>query len=153
MLKRVKSSFVLQDSSSSLIKKDSSIHSQESNNNNNIITFKLSEEGSFGTSPKIPSLFSHAESNFMKACGLCRKKFSPQKNIYIYRGDQSFCSDDCRCRKILIDELREEIYMDEMKETAMELQTKETVVSSSTRLVTNVGNGLPPRRNRVQVAG
>ncbi|MCL7032707.1 hypothetical protein MKW94_006530 [Papaver nudicaule] len=102
----------------------------------------------------MPSLFSQAESNFLKACGLCRKKFSPEKNIYMYRGDQSFCSDDCRCRKILIDELREEIYLDEMNETAtMELQTKETLLSSSTRLVTNVGIGLPPRRNRVEVAG
>ncbi|MCL7039409.1 hypothetical protein MKW94_005063 [Papaver nudicaule] len=150
MLKRTKSTLVLQDSSSSLTKKDS-IFSQESNSNN-IITFKLSEEGSFEPSSKMPSIFSHSESNFLKACGLCRKKLSPEKNIYMYRGDQSFCSDYCRCRKILIDELREEIYMDEMNETATELQTKETVVSSSARLVTNVGNGLPPRRNHIRAA-
>ncbi|MCL7025494.1 hypothetical protein MKW94_015267 [Papaver nudicaule] len=148
MLKRAKSTLVLQDSSSSPIKKDS-IFSQDSNNKP---TFKLSEEGSFETPSKMPSLFASQESNFMKACGLCRKKLSPEKNIYMYRGDQSFCSDDCRCRKILIDELREEIYLDELKETAMELQTKETVLSSSARLVTNVGNGLPPRRNHIRAA-
>ncbi|MCL7036805.1 hypothetical protein MKW94_008453 [Papaver nudicaule] len=148
MLKRTKTTLVLQDSSSSLTKKDS-IFSQDSNNKP---TFKLSEEGSFEPLSKMPSIFSQAESNFLKACGLCRKRLSPQKNIYMYRGDQSFCSDDCRCRKILIDELREEIYMDEMNETATELQTKETVVSSSARLVTNVGNGLPPRRNHIRAA-
>ncbi|KAI3968899.1 hypothetical protein MKW92_034601 [Papaver armeniacum] len=125
--------------------------SQESNNNIVAVkpTFKLSG-GSIKTSSS-NGIFSSSssETNFLKACGLCRKKLSPQKNIYVYKGDQSFCSDDCRCRKILIEELlMEEI---EEEETTMEVPTKETV-SSSLHFATNVGNGLPPRRNHVQAA-
>ncbi|KAI3920637.1 hypothetical protein MKW92_020998 [Papaver armeniacum] len=123
--------------------------SQESNNNIVAVkpTFKLSG-GSIKTSSN--GIFSSSsETNFLKACGLCRKKLSPQKNIYMYKGDQSFCSDDCRCRKILIEELlMEEI---EEEETTMEVPTKETV-SSSLHFATNVGNGLPPRRNHVHAA-
>ncbi|KAI3974720.1 hypothetical protein MKX01_002250 [Papaver californicum] len=91
---------------------------------------------------------SSQESNFLKACGLCRKRLSPQKNIYMYKGDQSFCSDDCRCRKILI----EELLMEDIEEdTTMEIPSKETV-SSSIHFVTNVGNGLPPRKNHTRAA-
>ncbi|KAI3847905.1 hypothetical protein MKX03_026144 [Papaver bracteatum] len=125
------------------------ISSQESNSNIIAVkpTFKLSG-GSLKTSSN--GIFSSvSESNFMKACSLCRKKLSPLKNIYMYKGDQSFCSDDCRCRKILIEELlMEEI---EEEETTMEVPTKE-IVSSSIYFATNLGNGLPPRRNRVQAA-
>ncbi|KAI3833547.1 hypothetical protein MKW98_024546 [Papaver atlanticum] len=153
MLRRAKSTLVLQESTSLFIKKDSSISSQESNN---IIavkpTFKLSG-GSLKTSSKMSNgiFTSVSESNFMKACGLCRKKLSPLKNIYMYKGDQSFCSDDCRCRKILI----EELLMEEMEEeTTTELVPRKEISSSSTHFATNinVGNGLPPRRNHVRAA-
>ncbi|KAI3974721.1 hypothetical protein MKX01_002251 [Papaver californicum] len=156
MLRRTKSILVLQDFSSSSLAKKNSIFSQESNNNsNNIIvgeppTFKLSEEGSFETSSssKMPSIFSQQSSSFLKACGLCRKKLSPEMNIYMYKGDQCFCSDDCRCRKILI----EELLMDEIEEeTTMEVPNKD-ILSSSPHFATNVGNGLPPRRNHVRAA-
>ncbi|KAI3847907.1 hypothetical protein MKX03_026146 [Papaver bracteatum] len=155
MLKRTKSTLVLQDSFSSSLTKKNSIFSQESNNNNNIIlgrpTFKLSEEGSFETSsPKMSSIFSQESSNFLKACGLCRKKLTPQKNIYMYRGDQAFCSDDCRCRKILIEELLMEKIEEE--ETTTELITKNQISSSSAHFGTNIGNGLLPRRNHVRAA-
>ncbi|KAI3847906.1 hypothetical protein MKX03_026145 [Papaver bracteatum] len=123
--------------------------SQESNN---IIavkpTFKLSGGSSKTSSKKLNGIFSSSESNFLKACGLCRKKLSPLKNIYMYKGDQSFCSDDCRCRKILI----EELLMEEMEEeTTMEIPTKE-IASSSAYFATNVGNGLPPRRSHIPAA-
>ncbi|MCL7028060.1 hypothetical protein MKW94_016062 [Papaver nudicaule] len=146
MLRRARSTLVLQESTSLFIKTDSSISTQESNN---IIavkpTFKLSG-GSLKTSSKTsnsifssPSTYSQ-ESNFLKACGLCRKKLSPLKNIYMYGGDQGFCSDNCRCRKILI----EELLMEEMEETTDEL------VSSSTHFASNAGNGQPPRPNHVR---
>ncbi|KAI3833546.1 hypothetical protein MKW98_024545 [Papaver atlanticum] len=149
MLRRARSTLVLQESTSLLIKnQDSMISSQESNN---IIavkpTFKLGG-GSLKTASK--GIFSSvSESNFMKACGLCRKKLSPLKNIFMYKGDQSFCSDDCRCRKILIEELlMEEI---EEEETTMEVSTK-GIISSSLHFASNLGNGLPPQRNHVQAA-
>ncbi|KAJ7951442.1 Protein of unknown function (DUF581) [Quillaja saponaria] len=44
---------------------------------------------------------------FLKTCNLCKKKFNPDKDIYMYRGDQGFCSVKCRKRQIGLDEIRE----------------------------------------------
>ncbi|GAA0163343.1 hypothetical protein LIER_19234 [Lithospermum erythrorhizon] len=53
-------------------------------------------------------------SNFLDNCFLCRKKLLPCHDIYMYKGDMAFCSEECRSR---------EIYMDE-KEAAMKANTK-----------------------------
>ncbi|KAL6656055.1 hypothetical protein ACP70R_006881 [Stipagrostis hirtigluma subsp. patula] len=45
--------------------------------------------------------------SFLKACSLCRRELSPNKDVYMYRGDQGFCSEECRRRQILLDEARE----------------------------------------------
>ncbi|GMI93651.1 hypothetical protein HRI_003034400 [Hibiscus trionum] len=47
------------------------------------------------------------ESCFLKSCQLCRKKLSLDKEVYMYRGDQGFCSIDCRERQIVLDEMEE----------------------------------------------
>ncbi|URE00542.1 PPR repeat, partial [Musa troglodytarum] len=44
---------------------------------------------------------------FLKACFLCRKELSPHKDVYMYRGDQGFCSEECRQDQILLDERTE----------------------------------------------
>ncbi|KAK4267138.1 hypothetical protein QN277_023961 [Acacia crassicarpa] len=44
---------------------------------------------------------------FLKTCSLCNKILSPDKDIYMYRGDQGFCSIECRNRQIVMDEMRE----------------------------------------------
>ncbi|XP_004510561.1 FCS-Like Zinc finger 17-like [Cicer arietinum] len=44
---------------------------------------------------------------FLKTCNLCNKKLSPHKDIYMYRGDQGFCSIECRNRQIFLDEMKE----------------------------------------------
>ncbi|CAI9757734.1 unnamed protein product [Fraxinus pennsylvanica] len=58
------------------------------------------------------------DSSFLKSCFLCNKHLSLDKEVYMYRGDQGFCSVECRSRQI---------YMDEMKET--EISTKKVLVS------------------------
>ncbi|PWZ56816.1 Protein MARD1 [Zea mays] len=51
---------------------------------------------------------SHAFScSFLKACYLCKRELSPDKDVYMYRGDQGFCSEECRWQQILVDEARE----------------------------------------------
>ncbi|KAL5219786.1 hypothetical protein ABZP36_024499 [Zizania latifolia] len=45
--------------------------------------------------------------SFLKACSLCRRELSPTKDVYMYRGDQGFCSEECRWQQIVIDEARE----------------------------------------------
>lgn len=76
------------------------------------------------------------ELGFLKSCCLCRRELKPCKDVYMYRycswlnddalfetlikiskngfdlssrcrGDQGFCSDECRSRRILLDERRE----------------------------------------------
>ncbi|KAF8011271.1 hypothetical protein BT93_J1779 [Corymbia citriodora subsp. variegata] len=44
---------------------------------------------------------------FLKSCHLCRKRLSPHEDIYMYRGEQGFCSVECRERQIAIDEMTE----------------------------------------------
>ncbi|KAE9595869.1 hypothetical protein Lal_00031114 [Lupinus albus] len=44
---------------------------------------------------------------FLKTCNLCNKQLSPDKDIYMYRGDEGFCSVECRNRQIVLDEMRE----------------------------------------------
>ncbi|XP_019430225.1 PREDICTED: uncharacterized protein LOC109337656 [Lupinus angustifolius] len=44
---------------------------------------------------------------FLKTCSLCNKQLSPDKDIYMYRGDEGFCSVECRNKQIVLDEMRE----------------------------------------------
>ncbi|KAL6653645.1 hypothetical protein ACP70R_008569 [Stipagrostis hirtigluma subsp. patula] len=44
------------------------------------------------------------ESSFLQRCFLCHRELADGKDIYIYRGDRAFCSEECRCRHILLDE-------------------------------------------------
>lgn len=44
---------------------------------------------------------------FLSLCYSCNKKLEEGKDIYIYRGEKSFCSMECRSREILIDEAME----------------------------------------------
>ncbi|RCV11791.1 hypothetical protein SEVIR_2G223700v4 [Setaria viridis] len=45
--------------------------------------------------------------SFLRACSLCLRELSPNKDVYMYRGDQGFCSEECRCQQMLRDEARE----------------------------------------------
>nr|GEX81993.1 hypothetical protein [Tanacetum cinerariifolium] len=55
---------------------------------------------------QIPSS-SCSNSCFLKSCFLCHKHLSPNKDVYMYRGDQGFCSEECRNRQIYIDDIKE----------------------------------------------
>ncbi|KAE9615309.1 hypothetical protein Lal_00048232 [Lupinus albus] len=45
--------------------------------------------------------------SFLKTCTLCNKQLNLDKDIYMYRGDEGFCSVECRNRQIVLDEMRE----------------------------------------------
>ncbi|GLT59996.1 hypothetical protein SLA2020_327870 [Shorea laevis] len=53
-----------------------------------------------------PATAATPESCFLKSCHLCNKKLSLDKEVYMYRGDQGFCSIGCRERQIVMDEMR-----------------------------------------------
>ncbi|KAK8709836.1 hypothetical protein V6N13_060838 [Hibiscus sabdariffa] len=42
--------------------------------------------------------------DFLQHCFLCRQELLPGKDIYMYKGDRGFCSEECRCRQIFMDE-------------------------------------------------
>ncbi|KAL2341780.1 hypothetical protein Fmac_009720 [Flemingia macrophylla] len=44
------------------------------------------------------------EPTFLDQCFLCKKRLLPGKDIYMYKGDRAFCSVECRCKQIFMDE-------------------------------------------------
>ncbi|CAJ1963367.1 unnamed protein product [Sphenostylis stenocarpa] len=44
------------------------------------------------------------EPTFLHQCFLCRNRLLPGKDIYMYKGDRAFCSVECRCKQIFMDE-------------------------------------------------
>ncbi|KAF7135282.1 hypothetical protein RHSIM_Rhsim08G0243900 [Rhododendron simsii] len=51
--------------------------------------------------------FSHESNSFLKSCFLCTKELSLDKDVYMYKGNQGFCSVECRDRQIYMDEIKE----------------------------------------------
>ncbi|XP_020203064.1 FCS-Like Zinc finger 13 [Cajanus cajan] len=49
---------------------------------------------------------SYPTSDFLSSCHLCRKNLNG-KDIYMYRGEKAFCSNECRSRQIMKDERKE----------------------------------------------
>ncbi|KAF7816940.1 FCS-Like Zinc finger 6-like [Senna tora] len=48
-----------------------------------------------------------AESDFLRACSLCKRRLVPGRDIYMYRGDSAFCSQECRQKQMIQDERKE----------------------------------------------
>ncbi|TKY72580.1 hypothetical protein E2542_SST01323 [Spatholobus suberectus] len=58
-------------------------------------------------SPSAVNVSQHSrfqETTFLDLCFLCRKRLLPGKDIYMYKGDRAFCSVECRCKQIFMDE-------------------------------------------------
>ncbi|OAY72391.1 hypothetical protein ACMD2_03913 [Ananas comosus] len=53
---------------------------------------------------------------FLRACGLCRRRLAPGRDIFMYRGDIAFCSLECRQQQINQDERKEKCSLTSMKE-------------------------------------
>ncbi|RCV07819.1 hypothetical protein SEVIR_1G281500v4 [Setaria viridis] len=45
--------------------------------------------------------------HFLDACFLCRKPLAGNSDIFMYRGDTAFCSDECRSAQMAADEAAE----------------------------------------------
>ncbi|KAJ8557930.1 hypothetical protein K7X08_004696 [Anisodus acutangulus] len=45
--------------------------------------------------------------HFLEACFLCKKQLGHNKDIFMYRGDTPFCSEECRQEQIDMDEANE----------------------------------------------
>ncbi|KAI8561690.1 hypothetical protein RHMOL_Rhmol04G0360000 [Rhododendron molle] len=55
-------------------------------------------------SPSPPPSMPLPATGFLDRCFLCCQRLLPGKDIYMYKGDRAFCSVECRCRQIFMDE-------------------------------------------------
>ncbi|KAL4335959.1 hypothetical protein GQ457_07G010970 [Hibiscus cannabinus] len=51
--------------------------------------------------------FEDHQPHFLDACFLCRKSLRGNNDIFMYRGDTPFCSEECRQEQIDVDEAKE----------------------------------------------
>ncbi|RDX88625.1 hypothetical protein CR513_29759, partial [Mucuna pruriens] len=51
--------------------------------------------------------FEDQHPHFLAACSLCKKPLGDNRDIFMYRGDTPFCSEECRQEQIEIDEAKE----------------------------------------------
>ncbi|OIV94105.1 hypothetical protein TanjilG_05485 [Lupinus angustifolius] len=51
--------------------------------------------------------FEDHKPHFLQACFLCKKTLGNNSDIFMYRGDTPFCSEECRAEQIDIDEAKE----------------------------------------------
>ncbi|XP_059642059.1 FCS-Like Zinc finger 2-like [Cornus florida] len=49
----------------------------------------------------------HHQPHFLEACSLCKKPLGDNRDIFMYRGDTPFCSEECRQKQIEKDEAEE----------------------------------------------
>ncbi|XP_022941167.1 uncharacterized protein LOC111446546 [Cucurbita moschata] len=76
-----------------------------SNDLNDMIKNEVKEiESPLSAQSNLDVSFSCQPIDFLSFCYFCNKKLESGKDIYIYRGEKSFCSSDCRYREILIEE-------------------------------------------------
>ncbi|XP_041001059.1 FCS-Like Zinc finger 15-like isoform X1 [Juglans microcarpa x Juglans regia] len=68
---------------------------------------------------------------FLDQCFLCYEKLLPGKDIYMYKGDRAFCSVECRCRQIFMDE-EESLSKNHCSLAAMKPTSSSSSSSSST---------------------
>ncbi|XP_047950088.1 FCS-Like Zinc finger 14-like [Salvia hispanica] len=50
-----------------------------------------------------------AYADFLNSCGMCEKKLHGL-DVFMYRGDKAFCSAECRCKQISMDEQKEKCH-------------------------------------------
>ena len=62
-----------------------------------------------GMSSKSMSYSFGKENHFLDFCSLCKTKLYLGDDIYMYRGDTPFCSEECRQDQIEIDERNEKM--------------------------------------------
>ncbi|XVF10953.1 hypothetical protein REPUB_Repub07fG0227700 [Reevesia pubescens] len=73
----------------------------------------LSSSFSSSSSPRSPARFYDArfedihQPHFLDSCFLCKKPLGGNRDIFMYRGDTPFCSEECRQEQIEIDEAKE----------------------------------------------
>ncbi|XP_043709284.1 FCS-Like Zinc finger 3-like [Telopea speciosissima] len=88
----------------------------------------------------------HHQPHFLEACYLCRKPLGGNRDIFMYRGDIPFCSEECRQEQIEMDEAKEKNWS---LSASMKAVRKDQKKSSSTP---NKAQNYPIRTSTVAAA-
>ncbi|XP_073134812.1 FCS-Like Zinc finger 14-like [Henckelia pumila] len=73
--------------------------------------FRVVSDSSVGFGSEMATFWT---SDFLTSCFLC-KKLLHGLDIFMYRGEKAFCSPECRCKQISIDEQKEKCHTEVMK--------------------------------------
>ncbi|XP_042452668.1 FCS-Like Zinc finger 15-like [Zingiber officinale] len=71
------------------------IHEGDEKGPNNVLTKSVAT-----TATSRPRRLPLPELGFLQTCCFCMRELKPCRDVYMYRGDQGFCSDECRSRQI-----------------------------------------------------
>ncbi|KAG4933265.1 hypothetical protein JHK87_047267 [Glycine soja] len=80
-----------------------SLRNNNNNNNNNNVSVSSPRSARFYDARFEDQHHPH----FLSACFLCKKSLGDNRDIFMYRGDTPFCSEECRQEQIEIDEAKE----------------------------------------------
>ncbi|CAL5441615.1 unnamed protein product [Camellia sinensis] len=69
--------------------------------------------------------------HFLEACFLCKKTLADNKDIFMYRGDTPFCSEECRQEQIEIDEANAKNWKISASMKALRIDQKKSNKSTS----------------------
>lgn len=64
------------------------------------LSASLKKENGFGTN----QILRYPSESFLSFCYSCKKNLGQGKDIYMYRGEKAFCSNECRYKEIISDE-------------------------------------------------
>ncbi|WOL06118.1 hypothetical protein Cni_G14850 [Canna indica] len=70
--------------------------------------------------------------HFLDSCSLCGKRLARNRDIFMYRGDTPFCSEDCRQEQIAIDEAKEKSWRRSLKAAGARKAQQKIHVRAST---------------------
>ncbi|KAL1540057.1 FCS-Like Zinc finger 3-like [Salvia divinorum] len=77
--------------------------------------------------------------HFLDSCSLCQKHLSQNSDIYMYRGNAPFCSQECRQEQIEMDEANEKRWKISSKRSNAVRQSKDSTTESDTDKAVRTG--------------
>ncbi|XP_057978561.1 FCS-Like Zinc finger 2 [Malania oleifera] len=76
-------------------------------NNNSFRNLSVSSVSSPRSARFYDARVEEHQPHFLESCFLCKKPLGDNRDIFMYRGDTPFCSEECRQEQIEIDEAKE----------------------------------------------
>lgn len=98
--------------------------------NGNAGGFGVVSDSSLGFGSEMATFWT---SDFLTSCFLC-KKFLHGLDIFMYRGEKAFCSEECRCKQISIDEQKEKCHT----EARMTIECSASACSGASQFIAGV---------------